>query len=103
MDQRGQGRDQMDAAVVPFLRRQRRPPPASFARLQSWEFPAHAGDAGADQDLVNQVGQNWFRTIEAQTLLPQDPAPLLPDGQPGATGSLQQFAYMIERQVSVMT
>ena len=93
----------MDAAVMSDVRRQRRPAPASCAGLQSRQFLAHAGDAGADQDLVNQVGQNWFRTIEAQTLLPQDPAPLLPDGQPGATGSLQQFAYMIERQVSVMT
>ena len=53
--------------------------------------------------LVDQVGQNWFRTIEAQSLLPQDPAPLLPNGQPGATTSLQQFAHMIESQVSVMT
>jgi hypothetical protein len=26
--------------------------PASCAGLQSWEFPAHAGDAGADQRLV---------------------------------------------------
>jgi DHA2 family multidrug resistance protein len=53
--------------------------------------------------LVDQVGQNWFRTIEAPTLLPRDPAPLLPNGQPGATGSLQQFAHMIELQVSVLT
>ena len=36
-------------------------------------------------------------------LLPRDPAPLLPGGQPSATGSLQQFAHMIEAQVSVMT
>jgi MFS transporter, DHA2 family, multidrug resistance protein len=53
--------------------------------------------------LVDQAGQNWFRTIQAKTLLPHDPAPLLPDGQPGATGSLQQFASMIEHQVSVLT
>jgi MFS transporter, DHA2 family, multidrug resistance protein len=53
--------------------------------------------------LVDQVGHNWFRTIEAPTLLPQDPAPLLPDGQPSATGSLLQFAHMIELQVSVLT
>jgi DHA2 family multidrug resistance protein len=60
------------------------------------------GDLHSDR-LVDQVGQNWFRTIEAHSLLPRDPAPLLPDGQPSATGSLQQFAHMIERQVSVMT
>src|SRR5262249_28628702 len=38
---------------TPFITaRLRRPPPASSARLKSWEFPAHAGDAGADQRLV---------------------------------------------------
>ena len=52
VDQGGQGRDQVDAAVMPLLRRQRRAPPASCARLQSRQLPAHAGDAGADQGLV---------------------------------------------------
>src|SRR5438105_14085915 len=33
MHQGREGSDQMDAAVMPFLRRQRRPPPASRARL----------------------------------------------------------------------
>jgi DHA2 family multidrug resistance protein len=60
------------------------------------------GDLHSDR-LVDQVGRNWFRTIETHSLLPRDPAPLLPDGQPSATGSLQQFAHVIERQVSVMT
>ena len=52
MDQGRQGRDQVDAAVVPDVRRQRRPAPASCAGLQSRQLPAHAGDARADQGLV---------------------------------------------------
>jgi DHA2 family multidrug resistance protein len=52
--------------------------------------------------LVDQVGQNWFRTIQALGLLPQSPAPLLPDGQPSASGSLERFAHMVEQQVSVL-
>src|SRR5262245_53439123 len=52
MDQGGQRRDQVDAAVVPDVRGQRRAAPASCARLQSRQFPAHAGDARADQGLV---------------------------------------------------
>jgi hypothetical protein len=52
VNQRGKGRDQRDAAVMPLVRRQRRPPPASCARLQSRQFPSHAGDARADQGLV---------------------------------------------------
>jgi hypothetical protein len=47
-----QRRDQVDATVVPNVRRQRGAAPASCARLQSRQFPAHAGDAGADQGLV---------------------------------------------------
>ena len=45
--QRGQGRDQMDAAVMSYLRRQRRSPPAPCAGLQSRQFHADAGDAKA--------------------------------------------------------
>ena len=45
--------DQMDPAVMPFLRCQRGSPSASRARLQSRQLPAHAGDAGADQGLVD--------------------------------------------------
>ena len=52
MDQGRQGRDQMDAAVMSDVRRERRPSPASCAGLQSRQFPAHFGDAGADQGLV---------------------------------------------------
>src|SRR5216684_1815001 len=52
MDQGRQGRDQMDAAVVPDVRGQRRAAPASCARLQSWQLSPHACDTGADQGLV---------------------------------------------------
>src|SRR6476620_8884230 len=44
--------DQVDAAVMPDVRRQRGPAPASCARLQSRQLPAHAGDTRADQGLV---------------------------------------------------
>jgi hypothetical protein len=40
----------MNPVVLPFLRRQRRSPPASRVGLQSRQFPAHAGDAQARQD-----------------------------------------------------
>jgi len=41
MDQGGQRRDQVDATVVPNVRRQRGAAPASCARLQPRQFPAH--------------------------------------------------------------
>src|SRR6516162_9798496 len=52
VDQRRQGCDQVDAAVMPDVRCQRGASAASCARLQPWQLPAHAGDAGADQGLV---------------------------------------------------
>jgi hypothetical protein len=52
MDQGRKRRDQMDAAAMPLVRRQRRPPSASCAGLQSRQFPAHASNAGADQRRV---------------------------------------------------
>ena len=42
----------MDAAVMPLVRRERRPPSVSCAGLQSRQFSAHAINAGADQRLV---------------------------------------------------
>ena len=46
------GCDQVDAAVMPNVRRLRGAPAASRTRLQSRQFPAHAGDARTDQRLV---------------------------------------------------
>src|SRR3954466_9711103 len=52
MDQGRQRCDQVDAAVVPDVRRQRGPAPASCARLQSWQLSPHTCNTGADQGLV---------------------------------------------------
>src|SRR5215831_12596402 len=80
MDQGGQRRDQVDATVVPNVRRQRGAAPASCTRLQPRQFLADAGDAPADQGLV---------TDESEGKADQDrreggePRPLcyLPDGR----------------------
>ncbi len=37
---------------MPDVRRQQGAASASCARLQPWQLPAHAGDAGTDQGLV---------------------------------------------------
>src|SRR5262245_40257560 len=52
VEQRGGSPHIVDAAVVPGVRGQRRAAPTSCARLQPRQFPAHAGDARADQGLV---------------------------------------------------
>src|ERR1700730_3076300 len=52
MDQGGKRRNQVDTAVMSVIRRQRGSSTASCAGLQSRQFSAHAGDAGADQGGV---------------------------------------------------
>jgi hypothetical protein len=55
VDQGRQGRDQVDPAVMPFLCRQRRPPPAPCPGLQFGQFHAHAGNAqGGGTVVANQ-------------------------------------------------
>ena len=80
MDQGGQRRDQVDATVVPNVRRQRRAAPASCARLQPRQFPAHAGDAGADQGLVADESEGKADQDRREG---GEPRPLcyLPDGR----------------------
>ncbi len=62
--QGGQGRDQMDPAVMPILRCQRGSPPAPCPGLQPRQFHADAGDAQdrgtvvADQ-LAGEADQDW--------------------------------------------
>ena len=80
MDQGGQRRDQVDATVVPNVRRQRGAAPASCARLQPRQFPAHAGDAGADQGLVADESEGKADQDRCEG---RQPRPLchLPDGR----------------------
>src|SRR5204863_5064854 len=80
MDQGGQRRDQVDATVVPNVRRQRGAAPASCARLQPRQFPAHAGDAGADQGLVADESEGQADQDRREG---GEPRPLcyLPDGR----------------------
>ena len=79
VDQGGQGRDQMDAAVMPDVRRQRRPAPASCAGLQSRQFLAHAGDARADQRLVSDEPEGEADQDRCEGGLPRTLC-RLPDG-----------------------
>src|SRR5262247_3698287 len=80
MDQGRQGRDQMDAAVVPDVRGQRRAAPTSCARLQSRQFLADAGDARADQGLVTDKLEGQADQDRRES---REPRPLcrLPNGR----------------------
>ncbi len=80
VDQGRQGCNQVDAVVMPLVRRQRRAAPASCARLQSRQFLAHARNTGADQGLVadqpeEEADQDRREDGEPRTLC------RLPDGR----------------------
>jgi len=76
----GKGRDQMDAALVPDVRGQRRAAPTSCARLQPRQFLADAGDARADQGLVADESEGQADQDRREG---GEPRPLchLPDGE----------------------
>ena len=64
---------------------------------------AHWRGALHSERLVDQIGLNCFRTMEAQGLPTQDPALLLPNGTPRAAGGLERFAEAVTQQVHVLT
>jgi hypothetical protein len=79
-DKRGQGHDPMDPAVMPLIRRQRRPPSASRPCIQSRQLPAHARDARVDQGLVADEPEEKADQDRREG---REPRPLcrLPDGR----------------------
>src|ERR1700730_13372228 len=77
---RGEGRDQMDAAVMPLLRRPRGSPSAPCTRLQPRQFHADAGNA---QDRGAVVANQLAREADQDRRQGREPRPLrhLPDGR----------------------
>src|SRR5208337_5626550 len=64
MDQGGQECGEMDAPVVPRIRRQQGPTPSLRPGLQPWELPSTAGPAARDQALdpdndSGEIDQDW--------------------------------------------
>src|SRR5215831_6490193 len=81
MDQGGQRRDQVDATVVPNVRRQRGAAPASCTRLQPRQFLADAGDARADQGLVTDESEGKADQDRREGGESSRPLCYLPDGR----------------------
>ena len=75
-----QGRDQVDPPVVPLLRGQCRPPPASCPCLQPWQLHADAGDA---EDGGAVVGDQPARVADQDRREGRQPRSLrdIPDGR----------------------
>src|SRR6516162_5304879 len=91
MDQRGKGCDQMDAAVVPYLRRQRRAPSAPCPRVQPRQLHADAGNAASGGAVV---ADQPAREADQDRREGCEPRPLrhLPNGRNrGATADVRRY------------
>jgi DHA2 family multidrug resistance protein len=53
--------------------------------------------------ILDEAGQDRWRVIQSNGVLPQYPPPLLPDGHPRAPNSLGLFSHAVEQQVMILS
>ena len=53
--------------------------------------------------IVDQAGQDRWRVIQSNGVLPQYPPPLMPDGRLRVPGSLEAFRHGVEQQVLILS
>jgi MFS transporter, DHA2 family, multidrug resistance protein len=53
--------------------------------------------------IIDQVGQDRWRVIQSNGVLPQYPPPLMPGGQPRVPNSLEAFGHAVEQQVTILS
>ena len=53
--------------------------------------------------IIDEAGQDRWRVIQSNGVLPQYPPPLTPDGQPRVPHSLEAFSHAVEQQVTILS
>jgi DHA2 family multidrug resistance protein len=53
--------------------------------------------------IIDQVGQDRWRLIQSNGVLPQYPPPLTPTGHPSVPNSLEVFRQAVEKQVTILS
>jgi MFS transporter, DHA2 family, multidrug resistance protein len=53
--------------------------------------------------IIDEAGQDRWRVIQGNGVLPQYPPPLLPDGQPRVPNSLATFSHAVEQQAVILS
>jgi DHA2 family multidrug resistance protein len=53
--------------------------------------------------LVDEGGQDRWRVVQSNGVLPQYPPPLTPDGHPRVPNSLEAFRHAVEQQVTILS
>ncbi len=53
--------------------------------------------------IIDEAGQDRWRVIQSNGVLPQYPPPLTPSGQPRAPNSLEAFSHAVAQQTAILT
>src|SRR6202042_921129 len=53
--------------------------------------------------IIDEAGQDRWRVIQSNGVLPQYPPPLMPDGRPRVPNSLEAFGHAVEQQVTILS
>jgi DHA2 family multidrug resistance protein len=53
--------------------------------------------------IIDEVGQDRWRVIQGNGVLPQYPPPLTPNGQPRVPNNLDAFGHAVEQQVTILS
>jgi DHA2 family multidrug resistance protein len=67
------------------------------------ELIGHWRNALHSDRIIDEAGQDRWRVIQSNGVLPQYPPPLTPDGQPRLPNSLQAFSHAVEQQVTILS
>jgi DHA2 family multidrug resistance protein len=53
--------------------------------------------------LIDEAGQDRWRVIQGNGVLPQYPPPLMPNGKPRLPGSLEALGHAVQQQVTILS
>jgi DHA2 family multidrug resistance protein len=67
------------------------------ALIDRWRNALHS------DRIIDQAGQDRWRVLQSNGVLPQYPAPLTPAGQPRVPNSLEVFRHAVEQQAAILS
>jgi DHA2 family multidrug resistance protein len=67
------------------------------ALIDRWRNALHS------DRIIDQAGQDRWRVLQSNGVLPQYPPPLTPDGQPRVPNSLEAFRHAVEQQAAILS
>jgi DHA2 family multidrug resistance protein len=65
--------------------------------IDRWRNALHS------ERIVDEAGQDRWRVIQSNGVLPQYPPPLMPNGQPRLPGSREALGHAVEQQVAILS